>query len=74
MYVLLGRREWELLDGGDLLWEGADPLGVHRVTEKGHSGLGQGAFFQVQGEAVLPEMCEHLPQVSLVRLDGARTY
>ena len=74
MYVQLGRRERELLDGGDLLREGADPLRVHLVTEEVHGGLGQGTFLQIHGEAVLPETCEHLPQVSLVLLDGARTY
>ena len=38
--VELGGGEGELLDGGDLLREGADPLGVHRVTQEGHGGLG----------------------------------
>ena len=47
MDVYLGRREWELLDGGDLLQEGADPLGVHHVTQEGHGGLGQDALLQV---------------------------
>ena len=38
--VQLGRQWRELPDGGDLLREGADPLGVHGVTEEGHSGPG----------------------------------
>ena len=72
--VELGGGEWELLDGIDLLREGADPLGVHRVTQVDHSGLGQDALLQVDGEAVLPEPGEHLPQVLLVLLQCGRTY
>ena len=72
--VQLGHQEQELLDGGDLLREGSDPLGFHRVTEEGHGGLGQGTFLQVHGEAVLPKTCEHLLQVALVLLNGAQTY
>ena len=62
MNVQLGGGEGELLDGVDLLWEGADPLGVHRVTQEGHGGLGQHTLLEVDGEAVLPESGEHLPQ------------
>ena len=36
--VQLGRRHRELLDSGDLLREGADPLGVRSVTEEGPGG------------------------------------
>ena len=39
--IELGGGEWELFDGGDLLREGANPLGVHGVTQEGHGGLGQ---------------------------------
>ena len=53
--IQLGGGEGELLDGGDLLREGADPLGVQRVTQEGHGGLGQDALLQVDGEAVLLE-------------------
>ena len=72
--IQLGRWHRELLDGRDLLREGADPLGVHRVTEECEGGFGQGTLLQVHGEAVLPEVSEHLPQVLLVLLDGAGTY
>ena len=68
--VQLGGGEGELLDGVDLLRKGADPLQVLRVTEEGHGGLGQCTLLQVHCEAVLPETCEHLPQVLLVLLDG----
>ena len=39
LHVQLGRGQRELLDGGGLLLEGADPPGVHFVTQKGHRGL-----------------------------------
>ena len=38
--VELGGGEGELLDGVDLLREGADPLRVQGVTQEGHGGLG----------------------------------
>ena len=38
--VELGGGEGELLDGVDLFWKGADPLGGHGVTQEGHGGLG----------------------------------
>ena len=63
MDVQLRGGEGELVDGVDLLREGADPLGVHRVTKEGHGGLGRDALLQVDGETVLPERGEHLPQV-----------
>ena len=72
--VELGGGERELLDGIDLLREGADPLGVHRVTKEGHGGLGQDTLLQVDGETVLPEPGEYLPQVLLVLLQGPRPY
>ena len=72
--VELGGGEGQLLDGIDLLREGANPLGVQGVTQEGHSGLGQHTLLEVDGEAVLPESGEHLPQVLLVFLQGPRTY
>ena len=45
--VDLGGGEGEHLDGVDLLREGADPLGVHGVTQEGHGGLGQHALLEV---------------------------
>ena len=38
--IQLGRRRRELPDCGDLLREGANPFGVHRVTEEGNGGPG----------------------------------
>ena len=72
--VQLGRWRRELSDGGDLLREGADPLGVHHVTEEGRDGLSQDALVHVHSKVVLSQAGEDLPEVLLVLLDVARTY
>ena len=44
------------------------------MTQEGNGGLGQHALLEVDGEAVLPQSGEHLPQVLFVLLQGPRTY
>ena len=44
------------------------------MTQEGQGGLGQQTILDVDGEAVLPESGEHLPQVLLVLLQGPRAY
>ena len=75
LHVKLGRGRRERLDGGDLLWEGADPLGVHFVTEEGHRGLGDDTLFEVYRQMVLLQAGEDLPGVVvLVVLNGEDTH
>lgn len=68
--VQLGGRRRELLDGGHLLREGADPLVIDYVAEEIDLGLVEDALLEVDGEVVGAEAGEDLSEVELVLLGG----
>ena len=74
LHVQLGSGWRELLDGGYILRQQADPLGVYHVTEEGHSGLGEDTLVQVHHQVVLTKSGEDLPEMLLVVIDGGAAF
>ena len=74
MDIQLARGAEETEDGGDLLLQGADAIGVDMVSEELDGRLDQHALVQVNHQLGVVEAGEDLPEVLIVFLDGPAAY
>ena len=74
MYIQLAQGRSKLEDGGDLLLQGADALGVDVVSKELSGRFGQRAFVQVHRQLGMAKAGEDLLEVLLVLLDGPAAY